>query len=334
MKWGVSRVPKEDNCPPTTAAIGFVSGLVACGDEAVQVPSPTVDSLDPSAFDGFDIALVPYWVSRRVLSMDLAAVAGRVGAVVVYTGVAPFWEGCGYAEPDPFSNAVFSGPAATRTEERSLASVSMFATAWSRGNGPEVAVGCGHGEGCVWDSEPKSLAPGMTVFDFVKEGWDEEAAALAADGVALAQRAGCSVPVVALGVGASTALERSGAKSSRGFAENSPREHFLRLWSTASAVLVHNESFGYAIVEALASGCRVLAWEGSELPECHSRLVERWSGPEDLAEKILDLSTPEGEDAGRSRRSAWENDRCHAAFRSWDGAARRLRVEIRRRLGL
>jgi hypothetical protein len=285
-------VRKKKNNAVSILASGLCSGLTELDVEhrIVRYSREWLDGrrqLDPEEFLDADVILLPYWISGGIWRINLAEVrrAAPSARIVCFTGTSPFWNGSvpSYVP----STRGFDRTGMSAEEAANFDAVDLFAVVRRRpgvapliqrqvgmGLPPEVGVGM------------KSPHP-IVVLDAMKPGWDEAAYA---DSLAEVRRALAAVPdlrVVALGITADTASLAAEGKTIVLPGEFMPFEDMARLWSSSWAFVCHNESFGYPVVENIASGTRVFASPLADVPEWHRPRVAAVS---DLTDHLLRLS--------------------------------------------
>lgn len=309
--------------------LGLHEGLDMIGESSELVVMDTIDTIDPTRIDASDVVVLPSWIGRRAFEVNLEDIRSACGpstTIVVYTGTSPYYSGCPWVDHDLFTGELNLGSEASEEVKSRLDAIDMFATVWSeRPAADEVQVGMGHA------SDPNLVpTPGsshIVILDHLKVGWDEDAFTEACLGLKQVKH---PMHLVVLGDVACKRAADLGLDFSKGFPEHTPFEAMCSLYQSASAMIIHNESFGYPIVEASCCGTQVLSSRSSDIPNCHSSAAKRWFDIDDLATKVDALLEMDPARLADDVSARCKSDPKWSTFWSWEATARKIMTAVER----
>lgn len=311
---------KQRNNARTNLGLGLEIGFRANGVSPKVVPDETelllgIGGIPPDA----DLVLIPYWISRKLFEMNIGDVkAVAPGAMVAtYTGVGPFWDGCDWVSYRPSSRSLHPDGLTARELGAFKAVDRFFVVTSRRGVCPAQQAEVGMGVFDELTPGTKSPFP-MVVVDAMKAGWDEDQYEAALDDVATAIAAVPGTRVICLDANPLVARRIPGALSLP--VHNRPWDQVIATLKSAWAYVVHNESFGYTVVESMACGTRVFCHPTAEMPACHSCLPS--GALADILRADCRLSAPARDARALEIAQVWRQE--HPALCDWPGACRRI----------
>lgn len=276
-----------------------------------------------------DVLITPYWISRDLFTIpfdDVKKVYPSI-KIITYTGTSPYWEGCGWVNFDPKTKDIKLGSNGTQDTAKNLNAIDVFATVWSEDpSNREQVVGMGVHEELTYQ-KPKTPMP-FVILDYFKPNWDEKVFELAVKGLILAKEKRPDITPIIFGQSTvQRAIDISPEASSWALATQDTYVEFeiiQEFYSQSWAMLTHNESFGFPIHEAGASGVKVFSHLFSELPSFAREFIQPWTSAQNLADLLVGFFNGYTDETPSLVYGSWEDMARKNLLLSWVETAERL----------